>query len=79
MEKFENVTRSESLAVNGGGLAGAAIGYIIGVCVGGIAAACVYRDPDTKGDPNQGKAAITAFTSAVVTCTTIGAVSTGIF
>ena len=39
----------------------------------------VYADSDTQGSRNQGKAAMAAFTSAVISCTAIGAAATGIF
>lgn len=39
----------------------------------------VYVDSDTQGSRNQGKAAMAAFTSAVISCTAIGAAATGIF
>lgn len=39
----------------------------------------VYADSDTQGSRNQGKTAMAAFTSAVISCTAIGAAATGIF
>ena len=39
----------------------------------------VYADSNTQGSRNQGKAAMAAFTSAVISCTAIGAAATGIF
>ena len=39
----------------------------------------VYADSDTQGSRNQRKAAMAAFTSAVISCTAIGAAATGIF
>ena len=39
----------------------------------------VYADSDTQGSRNQGKAAMAAFTSAVISCIAIGAAATGIF
>ena len=39
----------------------------------------VYADSDTQGSRNQGKAAMASFTSAVISCTAIGAAATGIF
>lgn len=44
-----------------------------------IANTTVYADSDTQGNRNQGKAAMAAFTSAVISCTAIGAAATGIF
>ena len=44
-----------------------------------IANTTVYADSDTQGSRNQGKAAMAAFTSAVISCTAIGAAATGIF
>ena len=39
----------------------------------------VYADSDTQGSRNQGKAAMAAFTSAVISCTALGTAATGIF
>lgn len=79
MQDFQSVSEFELRNIDGGGLVGAVTGYIVGVCVGGIAAATVYADSDTQGSRNQGKAAMAAFTSAVISCTAIGAAATGIF
>lgn len=77
MKKFEIVSDNEMVLIDGGGLAGAAAGYIVGVAVGGIAAAVCYCQ--TKGDAKQNTAVMTTFTSAVISCTAIGAAATGIF
>lgn len=78
MNHFSNISKDELELINGGGLAGAAAGYLVGVVVGGILAVAVCCDKGTQGSPNQGSAVMTVFTSAVITCTTIGAAATGI-
>lgn len=72
MKNFSFVSKEELRDINGGLLGGAAIGYIVGVCVGGIVAARVVTDPDVKGKPGQTKAMMTAFTASVVSFTAAG-------
>ena len=78
MKNFIDISEKELIEINGGGIAGAAAGYLIGVVAGGIGAIIVYCDKDTRGDSKQNAAALTVFTSCVLACTTIGACSTGI-
>ena len=44
MNHFSNISKDELELINGGGLAGAAAGYLVGVVVGGILAVplCQY-------------------------------------
>ena len=63
MKNFEIVSDNEMVLIDGGGLAGAA-------------AVCYCQ---TKGDAKQNTAVMTTFTSAVISCTAIGAAATGIF
>ena len=78
---YIQLTEDEMQKVNGGGIAGAAAGYVIGVGVGAVAAISVGITSARSGDSRKmtGRAVLTTFTSSVITCTVVGACATGVF
>lgn len=78
---FNELRKEELVDLNGGGAAGAAVGYLVGLGVGAVG--CVVACVDSKNSGSSGidaaKAGATVFVGSVITCTAIGACATGIF
>jgi|GEM_PF-3528507 hypothetical protein len=77
---FVDLDINETSDVNGGGIVGAAAGYVIGNVVGAGLMVVSYYDAKRSGSSNDDamKAALTVYGGTVITCTVVGGVATGI-
>lgn len=66
--------------VNGGGLLGALVGYVVGVYAGAVVAAGTYVACTVAGEKGSmvSKAVATSFTCTVVGSTILGGIATGL-
>ena len=77
---FNELNSNETFDINGGGIVGAAVGYVVGVHVGavGCAVACIDSVRSGSSGRDAAKAGITVFAGSVITCTVVGACATGL-
>lgn len=80
MIMFNELDTYELEYLNGGGIVGAAVGYLAGLAVGtvGCAVACIDSSRSGSSGRDAAKAGLTVFVGSVVTGTVIGACATGV-